>query len=313
VRVVGGMASAGAQPGSNALLLNDWCAHDGGVGLAFRARCASTSWCRRAAAGRPAARGHARRRQRVIELDGQPALERAEQVLRALLASERERLRTALRRAPGAPRRERPRRLPDPQPARRRSRPRRARGRRPRAERERIRLHVRDAATAARGPGAAAVAAEFDSRAERACCSRATAAAAALRRPDGDISILQLALGARAGGGDVLRGEIGPVGEKNFLHGTPHASRSCARGADSRRVDRRGTGCRSRVTRAISPVRRFTSRPPHAITPSVASHRRRVARAGFDVPPLPSTSVKEERSVAATRTNVGSSHPRRRW
>ena len=35
VRVVGGMASAGPRPGANTLFLNDWIAHEGGVGLAL--------------------------------------------------------------------------------------------------------------------------------------------------------------------------------------------------------------------------------------------------------------------------------------
>ena len=35
VRVVGGMASAGMSPHSNALILNDWVAREGGVGLAL--------------------------------------------------------------------------------------------------------------------------------------------------------------------------------------------------------------------------------------------------------------------------------------
>ena len=39
-------------------------------------------------------------------------------------------------------------------------------------------------------------------------------------RPDGDISILRAALGAGvSAAGMFCAGEIGPVGEKNFLHG----------------------------------------------------------------------------------------------
>src|SRR5439155_1706222 len=93
LRVIGGMASAGGRPGSNALLLNDWMAPEGGVGLAFkgalRADVIVSQGCR--PVGPPLevtkADGNV-----VIELDGQPALERAEQVLRGLSPVERERL-----------------------------------------------------------------------------------------------------------------------------------------------------------------------------------------------------------------------------
>ena len=36
MRVVGGMASAGVRPGSNTIVLNDWTAHEGGIGLALK-------------------------------------------------------------------------------------------------------------------------------------------------------------------------------------------------------------------------------------------------------------------------------------
>jgi small ligand-binding sensory domain FIST len=90
VRVVGGMASAGQRPGSNAIVLNDWIAHEGGVGLvlggALRADVVVSQGCRPVGPPLEVTRAEGNI---VLELDGQPALERAEQVLRAL--SDRER------------------------------------------------------------------------------------------------------------------------------------------------------------------------------------------------------------------------------
>src|SRR5690348_2060489 len=97
VRVVGGMTSAGVSPHSNALLLNDWVAREGGVAVALsgalRVDVVVSQGCR--AVGPPlevtAGDGNL-----ILELDGQPALERAESVLRELDDRERERLRHGL-------------------------------------------------------------------------------------------------------------------------------------------------------------------------------------------------------------------------
>ena len=93
VRVVGGMASAGMSPHSNALILNDWVAREGGVGLALhgalRVDVVVSQGCR--PVGPPIEVTRAEQNF-LIELDGQPALERAEEVLRELPDSERERL-----------------------------------------------------------------------------------------------------------------------------------------------------------------------------------------------------------------------------
>src|SRR6185436_1844085 len=88
VRAVGGLASAGVQPGSNVLILNDWVAREGGFGIALRGALrvdvVVSQGCR--PVGPPLevtqAKGNV-----VIELDDQPALERAEQVLQSLMAS----------------------------------------------------------------------------------------------------------------------------------------------------------------------------------------------------------------------------------
>src|SRR5262249_43573013 len=97
VRVVGGMASAGVRPGSNALWLNDWISPQGGVAIALsgalRADVVVSQGCR--PVGPPLEVTRARGNM-VIELDGQPALERAEQVLRTLAERERERLKHGL-------------------------------------------------------------------------------------------------------------------------------------------------------------------------------------------------------------------------
>src|SRR5205823_4099890 len=84
-RVVGGMAGAGNRPGSNALLLNDWIAHEGGVGVALRGALrvdvVVSQGCRPIG---PALEVTKADGNLVIELDGEPAVERAESVLRAL-------------------------------------------------------------------------------------------------------------------------------------------------------------------------------------------------------------------------------------
>ena len=88
-------------------------------------------------------------------------------------------------------------------------------------ERERVRLHVRDAATAREDLELLLAPQEFDSRAAAAllftCNGRGRAF---FGRPHQDVTTLQSALGGPVpAAGFFCAGEIGPVGEKNFLHG----------------------------------------------------------------------------------------------
>jgi len=223
LRVVGGMASAGPKPGSNALLLNDWVAPDGGVGLAFkgalRADVVVSQGCRPVGPPLEVTRADGNV---VIELDGQPALERAEQVLRALSPVERERLARGLYIG---------------RPARRgaegrgdylirnllgadRDRGLLAIGDRV-TEREKLRIHVRDAGTAKEDLELLLSPQAFDTPASAALVFACNGRGRGLYgRPDGDISILRSALGdALPAAGMFCAGEIGPVGERNFLHG----------------------------------------------------------------------------------------------
>ena len=223
VRVVGGMASAGARPGSNALILNDWNSDRGGFGLALsgalRVDVVVSQGCR--PVGPPLevtrAQGNV-----VIELDSQPALERAEQVLRSLAGSERERLKHGLyvgrparagasgrgdyqiRNLLGADRDRGVIALGDVV-----------------AEHERVRLHVRDAETAREDLEMLLSPQAFDSRAGAALLFACNSRGVGLYgRPDGDIETLQGALGgAVPAAGMFCAGEVGPVGERNFLHG----------------------------------------------------------------------------------------------
>ncbi|TMQ55199.1 MAG: hypothetical protein E6K72_06820, partial [Candidatus Eisenbacteria bacterium] len=158
----------------------------------------------------------------VIELDGQPALERAEQVLRGLSPVERERLSRGLYIG---------------RPARRgaegrgdylirnllgadRDRGVIAIGDRV-AEREKLRIHVRDAGTAKEDLELLLSPQAFDTPARAALVFACNGRGRGLYgRPDGDISILRSSLGdALPAAGMFCAGEIGPVGEKNFLHG----------------------------------------------------------------------------------------------
>ncbi|MGH7740720.1 MAG: FIST signal transduction protein [Candidatus Eiseniibacteriota bacterium] len=223
VRVVGGMASAGMSPHSNALILNDWVAREGGVGLAMhgalRVDVVVSQGCR--PVGPPIEVTRAEQNF-LIELDGKPALERAEEVLRELPESERERLAGGLyigrpvrgessgprdyliRNLLGADRERGVIAVGDAV-----------------SERERIRLHVRDAVTAREDLEMLLSPQPFDSAASAAllfaCNGRGRGLYGA---PDGDISVLQDALGtAVPAAGMFCAGEMGPVGERNFLHG----------------------------------------------------------------------------------------------
>jgi small ligand-binding sensory domain FIST len=222
-RVVGGMASAGTRPGSNALVLNDWFAHEGAVGLALkgalRADVVVSQGCR--PIGPPLVVTRAQGNF-LLELDGQPALERAEQVLQDLAEKERESLKQGLyvgrparsganvqgdyliRNLLGADRDRGALAIGDHA-----------------VEKERIRLHVRDGRTAREDLEMLLSPQIFDSKASCAllfsCNGRGQGLYGA---PDGDISIVQSALGgAVPAAGMFCAGELGPVGGRNFLHG----------------------------------------------------------------------------------------------
>lgn len=223
VRVVGGMASAGPRPGTNVLILNDWIGPEGGVAVALhgalRADVAVSQGCR--PIGPPlevtASEGHI-----LIELDGQPALERAEQVLRALEPMERERLKHGL--YVGRPARAgasgRGDYLVRNLLGADRDRGVLAVGDRIEA-RERVRLHVRDGETAREDLEMVLSPQGFDSKPAAALVFSCNGRGRGMYgRPDGDISIIQDALGGDVpAAGMFCAGEVGPVGERNFLHG----------------------------------------------------------------------------------------------
>jgi small ligand-binding sensory domain FIST len=223
VRLVGGMASAGPRPYANALVLNDWLAREGGVGIALkgalRVDTVVSQGCRPIG---PPLRVTKAERNIIFELDGQPAVERTEQVLRALPEHERAVLRDGLyvgrpvrgdasgrgdyliRNLLGADRDRGAIAVADLV-----------------AEQERVRLHVRDAATAREDLELLLAPQEFDARAQGAllfsCNGRGKAF---FGQPNRDIATLQAALGATVPtAGFFCAGEFGPVGEKNFLHG----------------------------------------------------------------------------------------------
>jgi small ligand-binding sensory domain FIST len=223
VRVVGGMASAGMSPQGNALILNDWVAHEGGVGLALhgalRVDVVVSQGCRPVGPPIEVTRAD---QNFLIELDGKPALERAEEVLRELPEAERERLVGGLyvgrpargeasgphdyliRNLLGADRERGVIAVGDAV-----------------SEHERIRLHVRDAGTAREDLEMLLSPQPFDRAAEGAllfaCNGRGRGLYGA---PDGDISVLQDALGSGVpAAGMFCAGELGPVGEHNYLHG----------------------------------------------------------------------------------------------
>lgn len=223
VRLVGGMASAGPRPYANALVLNDWVAREGGVGIALRGALrvdvVVSQGCRPIG---PPLRVTRVQRNIILELDGQPALERAEQVLRELPEKEREVLRDGLyvgrpargdasgrgdyliRNLLGADRDRGALAVADLV-----------------SEGEHVRLHVRDAGTAIEDLELLLAPQEFDARAEGAllfsCNGRGKAF---FGQPDRDLATLQAALGGSVPtAGFFCAGEFGPVGEKNFLHG----------------------------------------------------------------------------------------------
>jgi small ligand-binding sensory domain FIST len=223
VRVVGGMASAGFRPQANALVLNDWIAREGGIGIALsgalQADVVVSQGCRPIG---PALEVTKALQNLILELDGQPALERAEQVLRGLSGPEREQLRHGLyvgrpargdasgrgdyliRNLLGADRDRGALAVADRM-----------------VEREKIRLHVRDAATATEDLELLLSPQAFDVRAHAAFVFTCTGRGRAFfGEPDRDIRTLQGALGGPVpAGGFFCAGEIGPVGGRNALHG----------------------------------------------------------------------------------------------
>ena len=223
LRVVGGMASAGMRPGANALLLNDWIAHEGGVGIALRGALrvdvVVSQGCRPVGPELTVTKAAGNL---VFELDGQPAVERAEAVLRQLPQAEQALLKNGLyvgrparsgasgqgdyliRNLLGADRNRGALAIADVM-----------------AEHENIRLHVRDAETAAEDLELMLSPQEFDTRAAAAllfaCNGRGTGL---FGTADRDVTTLQSALGGAVPvGGMFCAGEIGPVGERNLLHG----------------------------------------------------------------------------------------------
>jgi small ligand-binding sensory domain FIST len=223
VRVVGGMASAGLRPQANTLVLNDWLAHEGGIAVALsgalRADVVVSQGCRPIGPPLEVTRAE----QNVIfELDGQPAIERAEQVLRELSESEQEYLQHGLyvgrparggaagrgdyliRNLLGGDRDKGALVLGDRV-----------------HEHERVRLHVRDARTAIEDLELLLTPQVVDSRAGAAlvfsCNGRGRAF---FGEPDRDIGILQEVLGGGVpAAGCFCAGELGPVGESNYVHG----------------------------------------------------------------------------------------------
>lgn len=223
VRIVGGMASAGARPGTNAVALNDWLASEGAIAVALhgalRVDVVVSQGC--APLGPPLAvtgvDGHV-----LLTLDGVPALERVEKVLREVPEAERDRLRQGLyvgrpvrgdgegrgdyliRNLLGADRERGALAVGD------RIGP-----------RERIRLHVRDARAAIEDLELLLSPQAFDTPAAGALVFACNGRGRTLfGEPDRDIATLQDALGTPVpAAGMFCAGEIGPVGERNFLHG----------------------------------------------------------------------------------------------
>jgi small ligand-binding sensory domain FIST len=222
-RIVGGLASAGVRPQSNTLFLNDWTTHEGGFALALhgalRADVIVSQGC--APVGPPLdvthVEGHV-----IVTLDGLPALERIEQVLRELPEAERERLREGLYVG---------------RPARGDATGRgdylirnllgadRERGAIAVADtiglREKIRLHVRDARAATEDLEMLLSPQAFDTAASGALLFACNGRGRMLfGEPDRDIVTLQESLNSPVPvAGMFCAGEVGPVGEKNFLHG----------------------------------------------------------------------------------------------
>lgn len=223
VRVVGGLAGAAARPRGNALFLNDWVSAEGGFAIALhgalRADVVVSQGC--APVG-PPLEVTAAEENFILTLDGRPAIERAEQVLHALPEAERARLAQGLyvgrpaRGEAGGPGDWLIRNLLGAD----RDRGALAVGDRV-AVGERIRLHVRDAQAAASDLEMLLTPQAFDSRAGAALLFACNGRGRTLHgRPDRDIALLQDSLGGPVpAAGMFCAGEVGPVGEANFVHG----------------------------------------------------------------------------------------------
>lgn len=223
VRVVGGMASASPRPGGNTIVLNDWMAHEGGFALALhgaiRADVVVSQGCE--PLGPPLDVTHLEDNL-ILTLDGQPAIERIEQVLRSVPEADRHRLQQGLyigrpargdasgrgdyliRNLLGADRERGAIAIGDIV-----------------SLREKIRLHVRDARAAIDDLEMLLAPQAFDTPAAGALLFACNGRGRALfGEPDRDIATLLSALpGTTPAGGMFCAGELGPVGEKNFLHG----------------------------------------------------------------------------------------------
>jgi small ligand-binding sensory domain FIST len=223
VRVVGGMASAGVRPNSNVLLLNDWLAPEGAVAIALhgavRVDVIVSQGC--APIGPPLDVTHVEQNL-VMTLDGQPALERVEEVLRGLSEKDRERLNQGLyvgrplrgdasgrgdylvRNLLGADRERGALAVGDVV-----------------GPREKIRLHVRDARAAVEDLEMLLSPQVFDTAAAGALLFACNGRGRMLfGEPDRDIATLQDALrGPVPVSGMFCAGELGPVGGRNFQHG----------------------------------------------------------------------------------------------
>ncbi len=223
VRVVGGLASAAPRPGGNTLVLNDWVAREGGFALALhgalRADVVVSQGCE--PIGPPLDVTHVEDNL-ILTLDGQPAVERIEQVLRDVPESQRARLQQGLyvgrpargeasgrgdyliRNLLGADRERGALAVADVI-----------------GQREKIRLHVRDARAAVDDLEMLLSPQAFDTAVSGAllfCCNGR--GRALFGEPDRDIRTLQESLPAAAPcAGMFCAGELGPVGERNFLHG----------------------------------------------------------------------------------------------
>lgn len=223
VRVVGGMASAGLKPRGNALFLNEWISAEGGFAIALHGAIrADVVVSRGCAPVGPALDVTHVEGNLILTLDGQPALERAEQVLAAVPERERRRFHRGLYVG---------------RPARGDASGRgdylirnllgadRERGALAVADlirlREKIRFHVRDAQTAIEDLDMLLMPQAFDSAASVAlvfsCGGRGRGM---FEHADHDIATLQSALGRPVpAAGMFCAGEIGPVGERSFMHG----------------------------------------------------------------------------------------------
>jgi small ligand-binding sensory domain FIST len=223
LRIVGGQASAGQAQGQNAIFLNDWLGDGGGIGVALsgnlRADVVVSQGC--CPIGPPLE--ITRARENVIqEIDSVPATERLQQVFEGMNEDEQRLARQGL--LVGRPVRNRAggrgdyliRNLvghdPDSGAV--------AVGDLVR-ERERIRLHARDAKTATQDLELLLAPQAFDSKATAALVFSCNGRGRNLYpEPNRDMSTLQSALGGPVpAAGFFCAGEIGPIGESNFVHG----------------------------------------------------------------------------------------------